>query len=127
MLEFKAVPSHILDNLMLASKVLVLSLCAFVTLSGHFPPVYAQRTGIQTIPVLTTEDALQDEKITSMDKHLEATDAEVARQAAITATSVSDISEMRGESRVLFGLLGLLSTVQIVIQVRRKEFVIPRG
>jgi hypothetical protein len=112
MLKFKASSSHVLDNLML---------------SGHFPSVYAQRTGIQTIPVLTTEDALQDEKLTSMDKHLEATDTEVARQAAITATTVSDISEMRGESRVLFGLLGLLSTVQIAIQVRRKEFVIPRG
>jgi hypothetical protein len=82
---------------MLASKVLVLSIGAFVSLSAHFSPVYAQRTGIQTIPVLTTEDALQDEKMTSMGKHLEATDTEVARQAAITGSSASDSSEMRGQ------------------------------
>ena len=94
----------------LRCAILSLSICA--ALAGQYPPALAQST--------TAEDATQDANISAINKHLEATDANVLRQETALSLNAMQVAELQGEERVFFGVLGLLTSVSIIIQVKKK-------
>ncbi len=97
-------------------KSAFLCVCVFMAFGGYYPPVNAQ----QVIPVLTVEDALQDNNIHSLNEHLNATDATVKAQwAAITANTLA-IAGIQAEERIIGVALGLLSSAGFFIKVRTK-------
>lgn len=90
------------------------AVCVLACLSGH-PPASAQAAQI------SAEDAVQDSDIIAINRHLEATDARVSALSAEIDTSNQSISEMEGEQRVFFAVLGLLTSGSIFIQFRGKK------
>jgi len=97
-------------QMFLRCAILSLSICA--ALAGQYPPALAQST--------TAEDATQDANISAINKHLEATDANVLRQETALSLNAMQVAELQGEERVFFGVLGLLTSVSIIIQVKKK-------
>jgi hypothetical protein len=96
---------------MLRSVILAVCICA--SLAGKYPPAFAQSG-------MTPEDATQDANIAAINKHLESTDANVLRQETALNLNAMQIAELQGEERVFFGVLGVLTSISIVIQVKKK-------
>ncbi len=67
---YAIVPKRFKGKLLISIKLTVLGVYLFLAVSGHYPPVMAQihKTQIQTIPVLTVEDAVQDTNIEAANK-----------------------------------------------------------
>lgn len=95
-------------------RSLILAVCIYASLSGKYPPAHAQTT-------MSAEDATQDANISALNKHIENTDANVLRQEAALSTNALAIAEMQGEERVFFSILGVLTSVSIVIQVKGRK------
>jgi hypothetical protein len=108
------------EHVQIGCKLIVLAICMFVAFGGNYPPATAQVAKQGIVPVLTVEDAVQDAHIGEINDHLKATDAEVARNWAVLQKNAEDISGMQGEERGIGGVLGLLSGIQIVLQIRKK-------
>jgi hypothetical protein len=109
------------DNLNLVCKSLFLSVCLFMAFGGHYPPAHAQLTQTVQIPVITNEDVRQDTNITMLNEHINATDVRVQRDADILQNAALDIAGMKGEERIFGSVLGLLSSVSIGLQIKRKS------
>jgi hypothetical protein len=104
-------------------KIAVLCVCVFVMFGGSYPPVQAQhaRYQIQTVPVITTEDAVQDNNIAAINKHLQSTDDIETHNVEAIAHLDSTLSYMQGEERVVGGLLALLTGGGLFLQIRRRQ------
>jgi hypothetical protein len=94
----------------IALRIAVLAILITVAFGGHHPPVSAQ-----TIPVLTVEDAVQDQKLAQQDQHLTATDARVQKQWDSINANASAISGMQGEERGIGVALAILQLVSIAV------------
>lgn len=113
---------RVCDHLLFTIRVITFAICGFVAVSGHYPPALAQRARIQIeeIPVITTTDAMQNDHIEELNKHLQATDDNVRALQALTAQIASDAAVERGQFRLLIGIIALLSGAGVVIQIKRK-------
>jgi hypothetical protein len=112
---------RVTDKLLFWMRIVFIFLCGFLAFGGHYPPVLAQKPmQIQEVPVLTVEDAVQDNNIKAMNDHLVSTDATVRLQWTAINKLVSDVSGMQGEERIIGVILGLISTGGIILQVRKK-------
>ncbi|WP_213805760.1 hypothetical protein [Granulicella sp. dw_53] len=111
------------NHVLFAIRVAILGICAFTAISGRYPPASAQkaRFEIQTVPVITTEDARQDDKLDSINKHLQATDDNVKALQVLTAQVASDVAVKEGQISVLLGIVCLLAGGGLVIQIKRKS------
>lgn len=120
--------NRVSDRLLFLIRLTILAICAFVSLSGRFPPAFAQRMHytIETIPVITTTDSLQNDHIDAINKHLQASDDNIkALQLAVTQLT-SDIAVAQGQVRELLGLLALLVAGGYAVQIYRKRDSPPR-
>jgi hypothetical protein len=115
-------PSRSGFTLQIGLKLAVLAVCVMTVFSGHYPPASAQqhRRVTQMVPVLTVEDAVQDNNIEAANKHLETTDANVSRFGVALEKAEPDISGIQGEERGIGALLGAMSLLQIFLQFRKK-------
>lgn len=95
----------------------LMSLVCFVAISGHVKPVI---TSAEEEPI-SVKDAIQDHDIAALNEHMRSTDATVEQHRIQINTNSLAIAEGQGEARASFFILGLLSTVSIVIQVRGKK------
>ena len=99
-------------------KAVFIGVCLLFFFNGNHPPAIAQDE-----PRITVKDAIQDHDIASLNEHLRSTDIQVDQQRIqINANSLS-IAESQGEQRAFTVVLGLLSTVSIVIQIKGKKTV----
>jgi hypothetical protein len=82
---------RVFNHLLFALKLTILSACLLVVFGGHHPPVQAQsrHVRVQSGPAVTTEDAMQDDRIAAINRHLESTDA--------TVETIRKASELQGE------------------------------
>ena len=87
---------------------------------GHYPPAYPQQMQTVQVPVITNEDVKQDTNIDRINQHLNETDARVERESEILTKASLDIAGMQGEERIFGSVLGLLSSISIGLQVKRK-------
>ena len=69
---------------------------------GHHPPVQAQsqHVRVQSVPVVTTEDAMQDDRITAINRHLESIDAAIEMLRKASELQGNEVSAVRGESKL---------------------------
>lgn len=111
----------ITENLNLVCKAMFLSVCLFMAFGGHYPPAHAQLTQTVQIPVITNEDVRQDTNINMLNDHINATDARIQRESDILNKAALDIAGMQGEERIFGSVLGLLSSVSIGLQIKRKS------
>jgi hypothetical protein len=97
-------------------------ICFFFAFGGHYPPAHAQRTRpeVQTVPVLTVEDAVQDNDIKAINQHLVATDGTVQRQWDVMTSMANDVSGMKAEQRVAEFIIGLIASSGVVLQLRKR-------
>jgi hypothetical protein len=109
------------DKVIFAFRSIFLFLCLYLAVSGHYPPVLAQRPQQVPVPVLTVEDAMQDHDIAEVNKHLEATDAKVQKQWDKQNKIENDLSGLQGEERIIGAVLTLLSGSGIILQIRKKQ------
>jgi hypothetical protein len=114
--------NRFMNHILLGVKVAFLSVCLLAVFSGHHPPVQAQtqHVKVQTIPVIKTEDALQDRDIAAINKHLEATDAAVETLRKATELQGNVVSAIHGEIEAFGLLLTVLSIAAIVIQIKKQ-------
>lgn len=115
-------------------QILFVGVCLYVVFSGTHPPMQAQHMdGRQNvvIPVVTTEDALQDRDIEEMGKHIDSTDLRMQKQwdvlnaqiAAINTNiskNAADISGTQSETRLFAGILGIIVSAGFVSTIRNK-------
>ncbi len=95
-----------------------------MAISGNHPPANAQLRpagAVPVVPVLTIEDALQDSDIAAVNKHVDSTDANVARNWVGVQKNAADIAGMQGEERGIGAFLALLSGTGLILQVRSKK------
>jgi hypothetical protein len=110
------------NHILLGVKIAFLSVCLLAVFSGHHPPVLAQtqHVKVQTVPVIKTEDALQDRDIADINRHLEVTDGTVEANRKALELQGNQISAIHGEIEAFGLLLTVLSIVAIVIQIKKK-------
>lgn len=94
-------------------KAAILAVCLYAAMAGKYPPALAQP--------MSAEDATQDADIRAIDKHLEATDKNVADLQTAGNVNALAIAEMQGEARMCFLILGTLEGASIVLHVRKKK------
>ena len=106
----------------LGLKCAAFLLCFVTFFSGRYPPVYAQahRVALPTVPVLTIEDAEQDDRIEQLTKRLDAVEAVMVKQADKQNEILEDIAAFKAEERLIGFILSLLIGSSIVIQFRAK-------
>ena len=111
-----ALSKQLANRSLLVIRAIILAISAFVCFGGHFPPVFAQQKSqrLLTMPVITTEDAMQDDHISAINQHLMATDVRVT-------ASEERINEWMGEERVVEGVIGLLAVGGLVLQIRQQS------
>jgi len=102
---------------MLALRLAILVISGIAALSGKYPPTASAQSAI------SAEDATQDANISSLNKHIESTDANVLRQETALNINAMAIAELQGEERVFFGILSILTGASIVIQVKGRKSV----
>jgi hypothetical protein len=108
-------PTRLTDHALTSVKAIILAVCLFTAFGGHYPPMFAQKSyRIETFPILTTEDAMQDDHILAINSSIKALQEQAARQD-------SDIAFMHGEERIIGGLLSLLTAGGLVLQFRQKK------
>jgi hypothetical protein len=108
----------------LALKLAFIAVCAYVVFGGNHPPATAQaRMQPQYVPVITAEDAVQDNNISALNKHLENTDATAKEQWLTISQIQNDISGMRGEERIIGAVLGVIASSGVIMQWRRRPVV----
>jgi hypothetical protein len=109
-------------TLQIAVKLAVLAVCVMTVFGGHYPPAHAQQTHrvTQILPILTVEDAVQDNNIEAVNKHLEATDTTISRMELTMQKAEADVSGIQGEERGIGALLGALTLLQIFLSFRKK-------
>jgi len=109
-------------KLSLGLKCAAFLLCSVTFFSGRYPPVYAQahRVALPTVPVLTIEDAEQDDRIEQLTKRLDAVEAVMVKQADKQNEILEDIAAFKAEERLIGFILSLLIGSSIVIQFRAK-------
>ena len=97
------------------------AVCFFFAFGGHYPPAHGQRqrTEIQ-VPVLTVEDAVQDNDIKAINQHLVATDGTVLKQWEMMSQMANDVSGMKAEQRIAEFIIGLIASSGVVLQLRKK-------
>jgi hypothetical protein len=116
------------NHLNLPSKLSIGLKCAafivgtFACFSGNYPPALAQARNapVTALPVLTVEDAQQDDRIEQLAKRLDATDATASKNGDTLNRLEESIAEFKGEERIVGFLLTLLIGSSIVIQFRAK-------
>lgn len=103
-------------------KITFIVICGVIVFGGNHPPSHAQTPQLQSqyIPVITAKDAVQDTDIAALNKHLDATDANLKEQWQATVSLQSDLSGMRGEERVIGAILGLVASSSLILQWRRR-------
>jgi uncharacterized coiled-coil protein SlyX len=102
---------------LLSLRITILGLALFTLFGGHYPPLLAQNP----IPVLTVEDAVQDNNIRALNEHLAATDAHVQRQYESLSRLATDLAGIQGEERLIGVLLGSGMSISIFLQVKKRE------
>lgn len=109
-------------RLQIVLKLAFLAVCLFVAIGGYYPTAYPQehRRPLPVFPVITTEDAMQDHDIDSINEHLNATDARLQKELEAEQKNSLDISGIQGEERIIGSVLALLSSAGLILQVRRK-------
>jgi hypothetical protein len=120
-IKIKTLTAKILNHVSFGLKLAIITVCLVMMFDGHYPPVHAQSRRIQTVPVITTEDAMQDDRIAALNRHLEATDARVESLRQTMEATGNDVSAVRGEIEAFGLLLTVLSIAALVIQIRRKQ------
>ena len=101
-------------------KVAFIAVCGFVAFGGSHPPSHAQVLAKQYVPVITTEDTVQDIKIVELNEHMKSTDQNVKDQGAIIMQMQNDMSGQRGEERVIGSVLALLVSSGLIMQWKRR-------
>lgn len=101
--------------------------CVWVFFGGHHPPVLAQDRKPAIVPVLTVEDAVQDLNITDLKQRLDQADSNnksLAQSLQKTNDNMADLKNsivgFQTEERLGAGVIGLLATSGLILQVRRK-------
>ncbi len=112
--------SWMIDKALLSLKSLILVLCLFVTMSGHYPPVFAQKTHPQQ-HTPSVEDTQQDDSISALNKHLEADDAAIKAMQDSIAKLSADVSIQQGEERGVGVVLTILSIAGIFLQLMKPK------
>jgi hypothetical protein len=104
-------------------KVVILATCLFTAFGGHYPPASAQRISyrVQTVPVITTEDALQDNNIDAINKHLQSTDDVVKAMKVEQDRRGSEMDNWHGEERIIEGIIGLMVGSGLFLQVKQHK------
>jgi hypothetical protein len=100
----------------LGLKIIFVCICAWVVVSGRYPPLEAQAV----VPVLTVEDAVQDHSIANLEKQIEQMKLTEQNQWNAIQTNGNLIAGMQGEERGIGALLLLIQIASIVFQVRKK-------
>jgi hypothetical protein len=113
---------RLFNHLLFALKLTILSVCLLAVFGGHHPPVQAQsqHVRVQSVPVVTTEDAMQDDRITAINRHLESIDAAIEMLRKASELQGNEVSTVRGEIEAFGLLLTVLSIAAIVLQIKRK-------
>jgi hypothetical protein len=113
------------DHLLLMLRIAIIGVCLVATFGVGYPPASAQRTA-QTAP--SVEDAIQDDHIEAINKHLEANDRRADNHDVTTDKIVKRIDDLENyESKIIGGLatalviIGFMTGCTIVIQVRQKQ------
>lgn len=101
-----------MKKLLLAVKTLTVVVCLYVALSGMYPPGMAQGLVVQPVPVITTEDALQDDRIKTMQD-------QVSKQFVRMNSVEAAIAGMQAEERVIGAVIGILTSAGLILQVKK--------
>jgi cell division protein FtsX len=114
--------SNLSRTLSIGLKCAAFVICSATFLSGHYPPAYAQahRAALTAVPVLTVEDAEQDDRIEQLTKRLDAVEAVMVKQADKQNEILEDIAAFKAEERLIGFILSLLIGSSIVIQFRAR-------
>jgi hypothetical protein len=112
-----------INHALFGLKIAILAICLFTAFGGHYPPASAQRLAyrIQTVPVITTEDALQDKDIDALNKHLQSTDDVVKSMKTEQDRRGSEMDNWHGEERIIGGLIALMVAGGLVLQVKQHK------
>ena len=110
---------------LLGTRLLLIAVAGLYAFGIDRPPLIAQDS-------LTTTVMVNQEKVREVDNHLKSTDDNVTKLAESVnkaleaqANSISLLQQehasQQGEERVLTGIIGLIASASLVIQVRRKK------
>jgi hypothetical protein len=115
--------TKLINQALLTIKILIVLVCLLTIFSTHWPPkAQAQKnTPRLTVPVITVEDAMQDDHIEQLNKHIEATDANVTKLMLRSEEQENAMSSYRGGIQVALWIIGALSTGGIVLQLKQKS------
>jgi hypothetical protein len=113
--------NSILNRAHFVIKIAILFICLGTVFSGHYPPVHAQSRRIQTVPVITTEDAMQDDRITAINRHLEATDAHLEALRLVADETKNGQTFIQGEIAAVGLLLTVLTIAALIVQLKTKQ------
>jgi hypothetical protein len=125
--KFNSLTNGLSNHLLLILRIGIVGICLIATFGVGYPPASAQRQ-VQNMPVITVEDAIQDDHIEGINKHLEADDRRADNHDATIDKIVKRIDDLENyESKIIGGLatalaiIGLMTGCTIVIQVRQKQ------
>ena len=107
-------------NLALACKILACMFSFLMIFGGSHPPVVAQARNGQ-MWITSSEDAVQDENIVQINKHLEHTDAVLEHEETRVQELDSQLSEMQGEERIAFIVLTALTGGSAFLQRKKAQ------
>jgi hypothetical protein len=122
-LETTKLTSATRNHALFGLKIAILAICLFTAFGGHYPPAAAQRLTyrVQTVPVITTEDALQDSDIAALNKHLQSTDDVVKAMKVEQDRRGSEMDNWHGEERIIGGIIALLAAGGLVLQIKQHK------
>jgi hypothetical protein len=108
-------------KVLLVLRLITITVCIFIAFGGHHPPSYAQTPQrLQYVPVITAEDAVQDNNIVALNEHLRTTDATVKEQWKAVYEMEGDLSGLRGEERIIGAVLGIIASSSVFLQWRKR-------
>jgi hypothetical protein len=104
-------------------RTAIIAVCFIGAFVIGYPPGLAQRATyrIQTIPVITTEDALQDQHLDDQEKHLSSNDARIDDLKKHQEETDSHIANWSGAFSATLIIVTILSGWGISLQIKQKH------
>jgi hypothetical protein len=111
--KLKTMTKHIANQLLLYIRLSIVAVCLLATFGLGYPPVHAQRT--------TTEDALQDQHLAEIEKHLSSTDSRLDDLKKHQEETDHTIATWAGAFSATLLIVGILSGWGVAIQIKQKN------
>ena len=121
--RLKTMRNRLAHRKLLFIRSAIIAVCLIATFGLGYPPGQAQRVTyrIQTMPVITTEDALQDKTLDGQEKHLSANGARLDEMKKHQEETDTHIATWAGAFSATMAIVGILSGWGLSLQIKQKH------